>query len=158
MDHTTSFPAREFTVKETAAEMRKALKSTFPGVRLSVRMDRGTAHGWIDVSYTDGPTGSAVTALTDQFRSERFDGMDDMYYPVEPQLVAAEGELPVEMRYSCCGVLVSRYYSEAAEAWALGEVQAHPGRWHYPNDPVNPTEPHYYAARRLLAETDFSKL
>ncbi len=156
MNQATSFPRQDFDVKQTAAAMRKTLKAAFPDTKFTVRMSRGTAYGWIHVSYTDGPTVQDVQALTDQFRSQRFDGRDDAYHVVDPTLVATAGDLPVEMRYSCCGVNISRHYSDDAEAWATAAVEGHPGRWHSLNDPGDPAEPNYFATRRALAETDLT--
>lgn len=68
------------TVKETAAALRKNLHATFPGTKFSVRMATGTAYGWIDVRWTDGPTSEQVNAVTREYESERFDGMDDSYH------------------------------------------------------------------------------
>lgn len=85
--------------KSTAAAIRSALRRTFPGVPFSVRMARGTACGWIDVSWTDGPTSDMVGQVTDRFESSRFSGMDDSYH--------ATGNT----EWSCCGVLHHRSYS-----------------------------------------------
>lgn len=86
---------RHLTVKETAAEIRRAVRAAFPGVKFSVRMATGSAYGWVRVSWADGPRHAQVREVVAPFESSRFDGMDDAYHRV-PQTG------PV--RYSCRGV------------------------------------------------------
>ena len=45
----------KFTTKETAAELRKHLRATWPTVKFSVRCGRGTASAWLRVAWVDGP-------------------------------------------------------------------------------------------------------
>jgi hypothetical protein len=97
--------------KQTASALRSALRKTFPGVPFSVRMARGTAYGWIDVSWTDGPTDEMVGQVTDRFESSRFSGMDDSYH--------ATGNA----QWSCCGVILHRTYSEEMVDRALALVR-----------------------------------
>lgn len=66
--------------KQTAAAVRTHLRNTFPGARPSVRMCTGSAHGWLTVSWTDGPTEAQVLDATAAFRSSEFDGSDDAYH------------------------------------------------------------------------------
>ncbi len=73
---TTNRPDRLDAVTSIAA-MRKALKAAFPGLKISVRMGRGTAYGSADVSWTDGPSVDEVEAVTELFRGQGFDGMTD---------------------------------------------------------------------------------
>lgn len=98
----TATATKPATVKETAAALRKALRETFPGTKFSVRMSPGTGHGWLHVTYTDGPTTEAVRAVTDQFESSRFDGMDDAYHQTANQ------------QWSCRGVNTFRSFSQEA--------------------------------------------
>lgn len=98
-------------IKATASAIRAALRQTFPGVTFSVRMARGTAHGWIDVSWTDGPTSDMVGQVTDRFESSRFSGMDDSYH--------ATGNA----QWSCCGVLHHRSHSEEMVDRAMSLVR-----------------------------------
>jgi hypothetical protein len=115
----------EYDVKATAQEMRKALRAQFPGVKFSVRMSRGTGHGWLSVSWTDGPTEQAVQEVASYFQSSRFDGRDDSYHGIEPHLAFVDGhEMPVIVRYSCCGVTTAREYSEAHHDYAAEVLQA----------------------------------
>lgn len=112
-----------YTVKETAAEMRKALRAAFPATKFSVRMARGSAHGWMDVSWVDGPTEAQVRPVVEGFQDERFNGMTDSYDRVEPTLYAVDGEdLPVLVEFNCSGVCTSRSFTEAAQQWADTEV------------------------------------
>lgn len=94
----------DYSVKETAAAMRKALRAAFPGIKFSVRMSTGTAHGWLTVSWADGPIERDVMKIGDGFRSLRFDGMDDAYHQVEQT---------GPIRYTCSGVNYSRRMGEA---------------------------------------------
>ncbi len=125
------------TTKETAAEIRKALRTRFPDTKFSLRMSRGTAYGYMDLTWTDGPTPAQVKVVTDYYQSSRFDGMDDMEHPLPDRLVAIEGhDMPVVVSYSCRGVSEQRRYSPEAEAWAEAQIRAawpdvdaHCGKW-----------------------------
>lgn len=88
-----------YSVKETAAAMRKALKTAFPGVKFSVRMATGTAYGWIDVAWADGPSDTQVRQITRVFQDSYYDGMSDCYRHTG-------GE------WNCCGVNSHRSITE----------------------------------------------
>lgn len=141
---TTTQTLARLDVPQTAKALREALKAAFPGVKFSVRMDRGTAYGWLSVGWTDGPTYDVVKHVASGFESSRFDGMDDAYHST-----GISG-------YSCRGATCDRHYSAEAEQWARTAVAAHPGRWTYLDDPKDPTDPDYYAVRRLLAQSDLT--
>lgn len=146
-----------YNVKETAQEIRKALRVKFPGVKFSLRMSRGTGYGWMSLSWVDGPTEEAARAVTDYFRSSYFDGMDDSTHQIAPKLWAVPGsDMPVEIDYSCNGVNGQRSHSADAVEWARHMVAANPGRWEYPNDYIDPSDPDGAAIRRLLWETDLT--
>lgn len=145
-----TFPTVSYDVKQTAAALRKALRDEFGGVTFTVRMARGTAYGWLDVGWADGPTVNAVRKVCDRFESERFDGMDDSYHAVEPTMFLIDG-VPTVVRYSCRGVTTQRDLSPEALAWAAAQVAANPGRWEHDYDTPGET---YYACRRLLQDTD----
>ncbi len=98
---TTTAAQPTATTVETAAAMRKALRNAFPGVKFSVRLARGTAYGWINVDWTDGPTAGQVEIVISGFRSERYNGMTDSYEPIPAP-------------WSCCGVIAQRSFSQAA--------------------------------------------
>lgn len=99
------------TVKETAVALRKALKDAFPGTKFSVKMQRGTAYGWLHVDYTDGPATEQVRKIADGFESERFSGWDDMYHSTGND------------QWNCSGVNVSRQFSPEAVERAVALVQ-----------------------------------
>lgn len=69
---------RYLTAAETAKLVRVALKGAFPGRKFSVRSETYSMGASIDVSWTDGPTSSAVEAVVERFRGADFDGMVDM--------------------------------------------------------------------------------
>ena len=106
------------SVKETAAAMRRALKASFPEVSFSVRMARDTAHGWIDVSWLDGPIEDAVRETVRVCQSSRFSGSDDSYHGV-PQ------SGPV--RYSCCGVVTHRNMSRETKEAIVSRINSAAG-------------------------------
>ncbi|NHA02116.1 hypothetical protein G5V59_27435 [Nocardioides sp. W3-2-3] len=146
---------KEFTTKETAAELRKALRAAYPGVRFSVRMARGSAHGWFDVNYVDGPPTEVVDQICHRFQSLDFDGRDDGYHPVEPTLYATEDGGLFEPRYSCCGVATRREYTPEVQEWA--ETIAVEGtRWWNDTEYPQKAEPVYYATRALLGGLDLT--
>lgn len=67
------------STKEVAALMRKDLRERFPHTKFSVRCATGTAAGWIDVSWTDGPVERDVEPLVRSYQSSQFNGMTDSY-------------------------------------------------------------------------------
>lgn len=94
------------TTAETAAMIRKELKATWPDVAFSAR---SREHSTVYVSYTDGPTEAAVSALLKKYEGGYFDGMEDIYRHTGPYLVDG-------VDYSVKYVLVTRHHSD--EAWA----------------------------------------
>ena len=62
-----------------AANIRTLLKAEFPGVKFSVKSRRFSGGDAIDVEWIDGPTGSQVDAIIDQFSAGSFDGQTDSY-------------------------------------------------------------------------------
>ena len=96
---------------------------------MSVRQNRGSSHGWLNVTWADGPTCSEVNELTSRYEGRRFDGMDDGYHSVPSSLIAFAGEeMPREVRFSCCGVAITRTIGPGGWA-AVIEIlnQAQPG-------------------------------
>ena len=67
----------EYAPKIAAANLRKLLKKRWPGVKFSVRMERGAAS--LRVSWTDGPTQDEVEILANSFQRGSFDSMTDGY-------------------------------------------------------------------------------
>lgn len=64
----------------TAKLMRRHLAGAFPGIKFSVRTSRFAGGSSADVSWTDGPTDSQVTAVVKAFAYGGFDGMTDSSY------------------------------------------------------------------------------
>lgn len=64
---------------QCAKEIRQDLKKAFPGVKFSVRSDTFSMGNSVDVSWTDGPTDEAVSAIVRKYQYGHFDGMVDMY-------------------------------------------------------------------------------
>ena len=62
---------------DSAKALVKVLKVVFPGVKFSRRMSRGTGHGTLTLSWTDGPTAGDVEELTNTWQGKSFDGMTD---------------------------------------------------------------------------------
>lgn len=149
-----TYTVRDYTVRETAAEIRKALRGQWPGVKFSVRMSRGTGHGWLHCGWTDGPREGQIRAVTDGFRSSRFDGMDDSYHSIPATMYAAPDGTITEHRYTCCGVNGSRGFSPEVEAWA--EAVAVRGSYWWPNGCDAWQDSQHHATRSLLAGLDLS--
>lgn len=92
----TETTATTASVNDTAAAMRKRLRSEFPDVEFSVRMATGSAYGWIDVSYTGDADRWVVQRATDAFVSMQYDTMDESYRNTGVT------------RWSCRGVIVQQ--------------------------------------------------
>ncbi len=94
----------EYTCKETAALIRRALKAVFPGQKFSVTTAYGSMYSATNVRWTDGPTEPEVNRITDRFTSKSFDGMDDSthYHEqiVDGQRVQYSGWVNVSRQYS----------------------------------------------------------
>lgn len=146
------FDRVEYSVKETAAAMRKALRTAFPGVKFSVRMSRGTGHGWLSATYEDGPRLADVEPIAHGFQSSHFDGMDDSYHRIEPTLYAREDGSMYEVRWSCRGANVSRRYSDEATTWA--DTVAVQGSYWWPDGVDLWRNSAYYSSLQLLAGID----
>lgn len=71
-------PTPYISVKDTAVELRKALKAAFPSVKFSVRSDSYAGGASINVRYTDGPRVGPVEKVAKQFAGASFDGMIDL--------------------------------------------------------------------------------
>lgn len=108
---------RHINAKDTAIMLRAALKAAFPGVKFSVRKGNGTGSSWLSVSWTDGPTDAAVTALTNRYEGSSWNLNNDDSYTRNPDvLMAFDGaELPEEIHFSCAGINTHRDMSDIAE-------------------------------------------
>jgi hypothetical protein len=71
---------RDYSLTETAKEIRAALKASFPKTVFSVRTKRYSGGCSTDVSWTDGPTSKQVDPILHRFESQGFDGMIDLSY------------------------------------------------------------------------------
>lgn len=113
-----------YSIKDTAAALRRALKTEFPGVKFSVRMDRGSAYGWFRVEWTDGPTWQQARPVIDRFQSYDFDHQHDVRVPREPVLLIGADGHAVEHRYCAVGIVDQRDYSPQARAWGEANMPA----------------------------------
>lgn len=108
LQHTT----RELSTTETAKEIRTFLKGEYPGVKFSVRSSNYAGGSSIDVTWTDGPRASAVSANLERFEGATFDGMSDMKEYKDPTLLAnPDGSLET-IRYGVDFVLTHRDISQ----------------------------------------------
>lgn len=91
-------PDRDTSSQSAAVKnIRTELKTMFPGVKFSVRQDRGVSA--IDVRWDDGPTGRQVNAIILKYKQGHFNGMDDMYeYERSPWTEAFGGAQYVNAR------------------------------------------------------------
>jgi hypothetical protein len=55
------------------------LRHSFPGVKFSVRQDRGGYSRAIDIRWNAGPETEVVKDVVDAFKCGNFDGMTDGY-------------------------------------------------------------------------------
>lgn len=110
---------------DAAALLKTALHAAFPGIRFSVRKDRGTACAWLRVSYTDGPTTALVQEIADRYTAQRFNPMTDSYDQMPDRLVQFDGEqAPRVVRYLVDGVIVTREMGAAGRTRVAAHVAA----------------------------------
>lgn len=96
---------------ETAKLVRKALKSSFPGVKFSVRSSTYSGGASIDIAWIDGPRIYEVDAVVGRYQGADFDGMIDLKTHREPLLMAGpDGELR-EVRCGADFIFTHREYS-----------------------------------------------
>lgn len=108
----TDTQPRYLSSRDVAKLLRRKLRETFPGVKFSVRCDRGTAYGWLQVSWVDGPRDSAVREVCNPWQGRQFNGMTDGYDERGPLLVALEPDtLPVPVSLGVDGINYSRDFS-----------------------------------------------
>jgi hypothetical protein len=69
---------KNYTLTETAKEIRNALKTAFPGTKFSVRSKRYSGGRSITASWIDGPAASQVDPILKQYEGATFDGMIDL--------------------------------------------------------------------------------
>jgi len=100
---------RRLSAAETAALVRKAVKTAHPGVKFSVRSKTYAGGASIDVSWTDGPTTSQVEATTKLYQGATFDGMTDLRHYHDSLLSTDDGAEVV--RYGADFVFCHRSFS-----------------------------------------------
>lgn len=104
------------SLNDTLKQLRAELAREFPGVKFSVRRSRGTAYGYVDVSWTDGPTTRDVDAITAMYEGSRFGtdqhGNQDIEYRVDHIGADAQGN-PVRILHSTRGISTSRVTTPA---------------------------------------------
>lgn len=125
-------PVQYVTTTQTATYLRRVLRATFPGVRFFVRCARGTAHGWIDVTWTDGPRVHDVHPILTTFEGSHFDGMDDAYHQNPPIRLTLPGHTtPGLYRFECCGATPTRHIGVAGYAAVAEHINSlQPGAVH----------------------------
>lgn len=89
------------TVAEGRA-IRAALRIAFPACRFSVRRGAGTSATWITVTWTDGPTEMAATAIVGQHRdlTGPYSGRTQISRTISPQACEAHEETALEVLIS----------------------------------------------------------
>ena len=112
-------------ISETVELLRQALRAAWPGVQFSVGMAEGTANGWLDVAWEDGPTSSAVNDVCGRYRGHRLAGRDDTYPGQLNSLVQFAGEeLPRQVRFACYGVTTRRSIGREGYAFVSALINA----------------------------------
>ncbi len=74
----TTPEVKDISPKDTAKFVRKAVKTSFPDTRFSIKTRVYTGGSSISVSWTDGPRTQAVEKIAKQFEGADFDGMVDL--------------------------------------------------------------------------------
>jgi len=121
---------RRLSAAETAALVRKAVKTAHPGVKFSVRSKTYAGGASVDVSWTDGPTASEVEATAKLYQGATFDGMTDVRH-YHDSLLSTDGGAEV-VRYGADFVFCQRSLSPEFMAELENELAAFTGE---PYDP-----------------------
>lgn len=114
-----ALPVRRVSLDDTLKLMRAALKVAFPAVKFSITRSRGTGYGYVHVTWTDGPSGSKVSAITNQYEGSRFDGMTDYEDSINQEV---HGEC---IHYGTRGISAERHTSPAFARRLLAQVLAY---------------------------------
>ena len=107
------------TVAQCAAAIRSELKSAFPGIKFSVTSKSFSMGNAVRISYTDGPTKTAVDELTAKYQYGSFNSMEDLY---EHDNVNAD--LP-QAKY----IAISRQMSNETKAAIMAEMGIEPDQY-----------------------------
>lgn len=113
-DAVAAIPVISFSMVETAKLIRAALKAAFPATKFSVRCSR--SGGSTGIYWTDGPTTKQVQAVSGEFESQGFDGMQDMRTYADPTLYLADDGSFIRHRYGSGLILEQRDCSPEARA------------------------------------------
>lgn len=97
--------------------IRSALKAAFPGVKFSVRSQRGCS---ISVRWVDGPTHRDVDAITSLYAGGSFDGMTDLRTSHTTMLTTDAGAELV--RFGADFVICQRDTSDEWRAEIVAEI------------------------------------
>lgn len=131
---------RPATTRQTAAALRKTLRSQLPGTTIHVTTGRGSSADWIHLTWTDGPTTHQVRAIASAFESERFDGRDDNYRPTSHQ------------EWSCAGIRCERTMSPYTQDLIGTTITLQAGLYRTAGCPLCLGSPFPEAATRLHFE------
>jgi hypothetical protein len=117
---------RYIDAKTTAIMLRSALKATFPGVKFSVRKGNGTGAAWLSVSWVDGPTNTAVQAITERYKGSNWNlnNNDSRTNNSNALVVFDDAEFPEEVHFSCAGINTHREMSDDAEAMMTAHLSS----------------------------------
>lgn len=83
------------TATEAAKGLRQELKTTFPGIKFSVRTSYFANGNSIDISWVLGPTKDMVEAITRKYQYGWFDGMTDCYNNEDTLVADKSGEVKI---------------------------------------------------------------
>lgn len=98
---------------DTAKLIRANLKSTFPGVKFSVKSDSYSGGASIRIRWTDGPFLKEVEKVAKQYEGATFDGMIDLK-EYKDSLVYFDGEdTPTVVKFGADFVFCDRDLSPA---------------------------------------------
>jgi hypothetical protein len=107
-----------YSTAETAKEIRKTLKTNYPGQKFAVKSKTYSGGCSIDVKWVDGPTINEVGGLLNIFKSAYFDSSIDL--KTDRGAVEYEGK---QVRFSCDYLFTQREYSAATYGNALKTVR-----------------------------------
>ncbi|MFB7763713.1 LPD29 domain-containing protein [Streptomyces xiamenensis] len=92
-----NYRGERWSAPQVSKYLKALLRKTFPGQKFSVRNDRGSAYGYLDIRWTGGPTESQVKEVCNPWQGSDFDGMADMMVQREPLLIIGDDGEPVEI-------------------------------------------------------------
>lgn len=132
----------KLTPADAAKILTKTLKASFPGVKFTRKLGRGTAWGSLDVFWTDGPTVAEVDSVCAPFVGKGFDGMTDSTTHIRTAIVV-DG---VAFESGIGFISTSRHASDKAVAVKVADLSS---RW----EATNAIDTLEDAARMILRGT-----